>query len=139
MRKGFTIIELVIVMTVLTIIIGISIPKIKGMQDQANVAKAKGELNTLQAAVESYNTFNSSFPADISSTLVNATPQIVNSVLTDPFNTYSQNYAYYTTNGYYIIFSLGTCRLSTITGISSSGVLQGSKGCNICVTNGTGC
>jgi len=57
MKKGFTIIELVIVISVLIILIGIAIPRMKGMQDSSNIVRAKKELQTLQAAVESYYTF----------------------------------------------------------------------------------
>jgi len=142
MKKGFTIIELVIVISVLTILIAITIPKLRGMQDQAFITKAKGELTTLQTAVESYNTFNSLYPSDINGSLVSAVPQILPSALTDPFSSgYAQIYQYYlsVSGKYYVIYSMGVCRTATITGVNNAGQLTGSKGCNICVTNGTGC
>jgi len=59
---GFTIIELVIVISVLAILMGISIPRIKGMIQQANIVKAKKELASLETGVEQYYTFASPKP-----------------------------------------------------------------------------
>jgi len=138
-KKGFTIIELLMVLTVLALLIGITIPKMRGMQQSGLIVKAKGELQTVQTAVENYNSFNGSYPSDIGASLINMTPQIISQALTDPFASYSSNYQYYLNGQYYVIFSLGPDQTAHITGINSSGVLQGTKGDNICVTNGTGC
>jgi len=114
MRKGFTLIELLIVVAVISILIGIALPRFKGMQDEGNIAKAKGELRTLQTAVESYYIHNSNvYPASgaaaLQAALVSAVPSIINFVPTDPFNG-STDYAYVMggTNGkFYIIYSVG--------------------------------
>lgn len=53
-REGFTLIELLIVMAIIAILIGISLPRFRGMQEQGNLTKAKQELNLLKTAVESY-------------------------------------------------------------------------------------
>mgnify|MGYP000748903584 CR=1 FL=1 len=77
MKKAFTIIELLVVIAVISIIIGIAVPRIKGMQDQANVSKAEGETKTLQAAVESYyiNQNPNAYPAtSTTSTTPSGTP-----------------------------------------------------------------
>jgi ornithine carbamoyltransferase len=63
MKKGFTLIEMLIVIAVISILIGIALPRFKGMQDEGNIAKAKGELRTLQTAVESYRIHNTAYPA----------------------------------------------------------------------------
>ncbi|MEI7998818.1 MAG: prepilin-type N-terminal cleavage/methylation domain-containing protein [Candidatus Omnitrophota bacterium] len=53
-KQAFTIIEILVILSVLGILIAIAIPRIKGMLDSGNIAKVKGELQTLQTAVESY-------------------------------------------------------------------------------------
>ncbi|MBU0759912.1 MAG: type II secretion system GspH family protein [Candidatus Omnitrophica bacterium] len=115
MRKGFTLIELLIVIAVISILIGIALPRFKGMQDEGNIAKAKGELKTLQVAVESYyihnnNTYPATGSAALETALASATPSIITSVPTDPFRSTGADYVYVRggTNGkYYIIYSVG--------------------------------
>src|SRR5690348_17323154 len=92
MKRGFTIIELVIVISVLIILIGIVIPRMKGMQQSGNIVKVKGELQTLQAAMESYYNNAVTPHAYITTTttpgqtyFVGTSPQIITSPLYDPF------------------------------------------------------
>ena len=86
-RKGFTILELLIVIAVIAILIGIALPRFKGMQDEGNIAKAKGELRMLQTAVESYYIHNNALPASLT-VLQTAVPQIAPSTIpSDPFGT----------------------------------------------------
>jgi len=144
MKKGFTIIELVIVISVLIILIGIAIPHMKGMQQSGQIVKAKGELQTLQAAVESYYTNNSNtYPASSStpsaSYFTGATPQIVSSVLPDPFGNGTAEYDYVQQNGYYAFGSVGTAGSWTSFTVSSTGVVTHTATGTYCVTNGTGC
>lgn len=110
MRKGFTLIELLIVIMVIAILIGIALPRFRGMQDEANITKAKGELRTLQTAVESYYIHNNNtYPIALSS-LTTATPNIVSSIPSDPFSSSGGSYGYTrggTNNKYYIIYSAG--------------------------------
>jgi len=146
-RKGFTIIELLVVIAVISILIGISVPRIKGMQDQANVTKAEGETKTLQTAVESYyiNQSPNAYPATsttiCASTFNSASPLIVSDVLYDPFGaTTTTEYRYIkSSNGsYYVAFSVGIDGTADITGIGDTGVLAGTNDDDIYATNGTG-
>lgn len=146
-KKGFTIIELLVVIAVIFILVGIAVPRIKGMQDQANISKAEGETKTLKAAVESYYISQSpnSYPATsttiCASTLNSASPLIVADVLYDPFGaTTTTEYRYIlSSNGsYYVIFSVGIDKTADITGISDAGVIQGVEDDDIYATNGTG-
>ena len=110
MRKAFTLIELLIVIAVISILIGIALPRFKGMQDEGNIAKSKGELRTLQTALESYYIHNSlAYPAALSS-LTSAVPRIVSSIPADPFSTTSASYGYVrggTNNKFFVIYSVG--------------------------------
>ncbi len=135
-KKGFTLLEILVVLTVLAILIGIAVPRIKGMQDQANIQKAKGELKTLQTAVETYKLNTGSYPTAITgTTLTNASPAIITANPADPFLAGSDTYGYKQAGNYYVIYSVGMDSTYNITSINSSGVLTGTVGSNICVTN----
>ncbi len=145
MKKGFTLIELLIVIAVISILIGIALPRFKGMQDEANQSKSKAELRVLQTAVESYymNQTPNAYPATsttiCASTLNSASPLIVGEVLYDPFRSSAEyNYVLDTNGNYYVIFSYGSDGTADITGINTSGVLQGVDDDDIYATNGTG-
>ena len=129
-KKGFTLLELVVVLAVISLIIGFLLPHFKGVQDEGNIAKAKGELRTLQSAVESYYVHNSNtYPAALSD-LNTATPSIVTSTPTDPLG--SSAYGYVrggTNNKYYVIYSVGPGGNGSAT-ITSNAVVE---------TNGSSC
>ncbi|MFH1771506.1 MAG: prepilin-type N-terminal cleavage/methylation domain-containing protein [Candidatus Omnitrophota bacterium] len=115
MKRGFTLIELLIVIAVIGILIGITLPRFKGMRDEGNIAKVKSELRTLQSAVESYyihnnNAYPATGAAALQTALASAVPSIINFVPTDPFSSSGADYAYVmggTNSKYYIIYSVG--------------------------------
>jgi len=139
-RNGFTIIELLIVITVIAILVGIALPRFRGMQEEGNINKAKAELRTLQTAIESYYIHNSNtYPSALSS-LTSATPNIIGAALpTDPFNG-SNNYGYATDGAspvkYYVIYSVGAGTAATAT-VSTAGVVTETATSCIYVTNGS--
>ena len=150
MKKGFTILELVIVLSVLVILIGIAIPRMKGMQQAGQITQVKAELQTLQAAMESY--YNNSSPhvypptgtiaTPCATYFVGATPQIVPTTCpTDPFSSPATEYEAVVNGNYYAIASIGTSTngLGTIVVNASTGAVTGKNAGNICVTNGSGC
>lgn len=53
-REGFTLIELMIVVVILSLLASISIPNFIKMQDRAKEAKVKGAAHTLQLAAEDF-------------------------------------------------------------------------------------
>lgn len=136
MRRGFTLIELMVVISVMAILIGISLPYMKGMQDEGKSAKAAGELRTLAIAIESYYIHNSNqYPsqrigtpsANWQNVLTLATPTLVKKPLKDPFKS-SQEYSYVTSadvsgSEYYVVFSVGPNGAAEITAIGNDGTL----------------
>lgn len=145
-KKGFTLVELVIVISVIAILVGIALPRLRGMIDEGNTAKGASELRALQAAVESYYIHHSkAYPSDGSATwqssLTASTtkPKLIGTALTDPFSTSSVQYQYdKSANGlYYIIWSVGPDNTADVTGVDDTGALTGSADDDIYVSNGT--
>lgn len=133
--KGFTLIELLIVIAVIAILISIALPRFKGMQDEGNVAKAKGELRTLQTAVESYYIHNSqAYPATLATlNLTTTIPSIVTTTPNDPFAAAATSYVYVlggTNSKYYIIYSVGP-------GANGSAAISATN--TVTETNGSNC
>ncbi len=137
MKKGFTIIELLVVIAVIAILVGIALPRFKGMQDEGNISKAKAELRTLQSAIESYYIHNSNaYPATgaaaLQTALAAATPSIITYVPTDPFSSTGADYGYVlggTNNKFYVVYSAGPGGNGSAT-ITSDAVVE---------TNGSSC
>ena len=140
--RGFTLIEMMIVIVVIGILIGILLPSFRGTQDEASIQRARSELRTIATALESYYIHNSNaFPAALSS-LTSATPRILNVIPDDPFRTGSNDYTYaISDNGsYYVIFAYGTDRDVDISGINNSGQMTEAGDCtgDVWVSNGVG-
>ncbi len=131
-NKAFTILELLVVISVLGVIIGISIPKMVGMRQNANLLKAQKDIQTIISALESYRTFDSShvFPPTTttlqSTYLLSALPNIINSILYDPFgatSTTEYNYMCSSNKKYYIVWSVGLTGQNQPLSISNTGVV----------------
>jgi type II secretory pathway pseudopilin PulG len=125
------------VIAVIAILVGIALPRFKGMKDEGNYAKAKGELRTLQTAVESWRIHHTTYPADITTaTLSAAVPQVIATSPKDAFDS-ANDYQYILNSPYYVIFSVGPNGTADITAINATtGALTGS-GDDIWVSNGT--
>jgi len=141
-RKGFTIIELLLVISAVAVFVGIVIPRFKQMRNEMKMSKLNVELTILQKAIESYymnqapNVYPASSTTICATTLNSASPLIVSKVLTDPFSTAEYNYI---NNGaYYILLSKGHDGVADITGISAAGFFAGIAGDDIYATNGEG-
>jgi type II secretion system protein G len=63
-RKGFTLIELMIVVVIIGILAAIAIPNFISMQDRAKEAKVKGAAHTLQLAAEDFAVRNDGIYSD---------------------------------------------------------------------------
>ncbi|MFZ5799928.1 MAG: prepilin-type N-terminal cleavage/methylation domain-containing protein [Candidatus Omnitrophota bacterium] len=147
-RKAFTLIELMIVMAIVAVLVGMVLPRFKGMRDQANISKAQGEVRAIKTAIESYYIRNGSYPPTTtticSSYLTTATtyPRILENPLYDPFGaTATTQYRYIrSANGqYYVIFSIGPNATANITGINNAGtVMPANRQDDVWTSNGSG-
>jgi prepilin-type N-terminal cleavage/methylation domain-containing protein len=141
MKRGFTLIELMIVMAVIAILVGIALPQFRGMQEEGLIAQAKAELMTLKTAVESYYIHTGAYPADSAtwqSVLITASPIIVRAALIDPFTASTQYQIVYSASPgeYYAIYSVGTSGSALVSLVSAAGVVTESASTCIYVSNG---
>ena len=60
--KGFTLIELMVVVVILSILAVVVIPRVIDRPDQARVARAKTDISALSAALELYRLDNAAYP-----------------------------------------------------------------------------
>ena len=130
-KKAFTIIEILVVISVIAILMGIAIPRIKGMQDAAKIVKVNKELKTLQTAMESYYiNHNKTYPPDVdafaATYLVPAFPSYFSAPPNDPFAATPAEYKYLLSpdGKYYVMWSVGASGEDQPTSISNTGVIS---------------
>jgi len=61
-KKGFTLIEILVVIGIIGLLAVFLVPNLLGAQDRAKEAAVKAVMHSLQLAVEAYNLENESYP-----------------------------------------------------------------------------
>ncbi|WP_312225719.1 type II secretion system major pseudopilin GspG [Stutzerimonas nitrititolerans] len=62
-QKGFTLIEIMVVVVILGILAALVVPQVMNRPDQAKVAVAKGDIKAIGAALDMYKLDNFSYPS----------------------------------------------------------------------------
>jgi general secretion pathway protein G len=62
-QRGFTLIEIMVVVVIIGILIGLVAPNVLGRVDKARVTAAEADLKTLDLALEMYRLDNKSYPS----------------------------------------------------------------------------
>lgn len=78
--KGFTIIELLVVIVVIGILVGLLLPNLFSAQQRGRDADRKNDLKTIQQQLEAFYNDNQAYPADLSE----LTPDYMDEVPEDP-------------------------------------------------------
>ena len=66
-RKGFMLLELIIVVAIIGILAAVAIPNLVGMTDEAKVAKIQSDLSTIGTTMEVYHVKKGgTYPTDLS-------------------------------------------------------------------------
>jgi len=124
--KGFTIIELLIVMAVIAILVGIAVPSFRAIQNQAWTAKAQGDIKVIKMACESYYIQHRAFPsaATYQTLLLSETPPMLESNLYDPFGGATDMYKYALSPDakFYVVYSVGPGGNGTAT-VANTGIV----------------
>lgn len=118
-NKGFTLIEIMVVITIIGILAAVIVPKVIGRSDQARVVKAKQDINSLEQALELYKLDNGFYPTQsqglkalVAQPSSDPIPQnwksdgYIKRLPTDPWNN-SYQYVNPGKHGEYDIFSYG--------------------------------
>lgn len=61
-QKGFTLIEIMVVVVILAILASVVVPKIMNRPDEARIAKAKQDIRAMESALGLYKLDNFSYP-----------------------------------------------------------------------------
>ena len=62
-QKGFSLIEIMVVVVILGILASIVVPKIMGRPDEARVVQAKSNISAIQNALDLYKLDNGTYPS----------------------------------------------------------------------------
>jgi len=111
-NKGFTLFELLIVIAILAILYSIAAANVMGLQNEARISKARGDLKTLKLALDTYVKNYNMCPKkqDYQYVLIQESPNLLVSHLTDPFGpTANTLYPFDASNNSenYVVYSIG--------------------------------
>jgi len=91
MKKGFTLIEVMIVVAIIALLAAVTIPEILRGRMRQNESAAEATLRTIATAFENYAANKGQYPGDIDAQLINVTPKYLDK---NYFSEYNVNKPY---------------------------------------------
>ena len=88
-RKGFTLVELLVVISIIGILSAIAVPKFQNATNAAKIAKIQADLRTIDSAMAVYYAQNSAYPT--ATQIVDATKGTLTNFPTPPTDTVTTN------------------------------------------------
>ncbi len=64
-KSGFTLIEIILVVVIISILAGIAIPRMGGKSEMAMLAQAKSNIIALGMAIQEYEMMNGTYPSSL--------------------------------------------------------------------------
>lgn len=112
MKKGFTLIELIMVLSIMSIVASIALPAFFSMREEGNLTKAQKEVTFLQSAVERYRQEHGVLPATLVEGVSGCQAPVLPKLAQDPWKTDGKNYGYKigelsSGEDYYVIYTKG--------------------------------
>jgi len=118
-RKGFTLVEIMIVVAIIALLAAIAIPNLLSARMTANTAAAKANVRSLSTAAETYSTANNgSYPDTVTrlATFIGAADSYCNKTTQGYTYTCSLASTYYTISAVPVSTQTGTTTYTATTG-----------------------
>src|SRR4030043_1163495 len=100
-KKGFTLVELMVVIIILAVLTGIAIPSYMALRNRARVAAAQSEMKNIATALEVYQSDLETYPAEATwDTDLETGGYMANVPDEDPWGTDAYAYAFISSKSY---------------------------------------
>lgn len=130
-KSGFTLIEILVAMTIVAVLMGLALVSYQGARKSARDGKRKVDLEQVRSALEMCRADTGSYPAAIYNSVTCATSTYLSQTPKDPVSQTNYYYLLGTANSYTL------CAALEVSGVDNScgSATCGSTACNYKVTN----